>query len=148
MVGFHLVQGVSGPFTGTKFRGLAEASGLVLGEDGAFHAMTDNGQKLYSLVNQDQNPFTPEMLRTVVIRGLTFQLDIPRVKNCAEVFNQMVLVARQMESSLSARLVDDNQKSLDEIQIEKIRQQLKVIQAKMLARGIIPGSPYALRLFS
>jgi FtsZ-interacting cell division protein ZipA len=79
---------------------------------------------------------------------VTFQLDIPRVKNCPEVFNQMVLTARQMESSLGATLVDDNQRPIGETQIEKIRQQLKVIHAKMVARGIVPGSPSALRLFS
>lgn len=148
MVGFHLVLGDSGPFTGTKFRGLAEASGLVLGEDGGFHNENEHGHRLFSVVNRDNHPFSPEMLRTSVIHGVTFQLDIPRVKNCPAVFNQMVLTARQMENSLGARLVDDNQRPLGETQLEKIRQQLKVIHAKMVARGIIPGSPSALRLFS
>lgn len=148
LVGFHLVSGASGPFTGTKFRGLAEASGLVLREDGAFHYEADNGQQLFSIVNVDNHPFSLDMLRTAVIRGITFQLDIPRVKNCAEVFNHMVLAAKQMENSLSGELVDDNQRALAEPQIEKIRQQLKMIHAKMVTRGIVPGSPSALRLFS
>lgn len=148
MVGFHLVQSGNGPFTGTKFRGLAEANGLVLGTDGGFHCTNEEGLRLFSVVNRDNNPFSAEMLRTSVIYGITFQLDIPRVKSCLETFNQMVLTARQMEKSLTANLVDDHQRVLDEAQIEKIRQQLKVIQAKMLTRGIIPGSPTALRLFS
>jgi Cell division protein len=148
MVGFHLVQSGNGPFTGTKFRGLAEANGLVLGTDGGFHCTNEEGLRLFSVVNRDNNPFSAEMLRTSVIYGITFQLDIPRVKSCLETFNQMVLTARQMEKSLTANLVDDHQRILDEAQIEKIRQQLKVIQAKMLTRGIIPGSPTALRLFS
>lgn len=156
MVGFHLVHGDSGPFTGTKFRGLAEASGLILKEDGGFHyesnsesgPESDGAQRLFSVVNQDNNPFNTEMLRTSVIHGISFQLDIPRVKNCTEVFNQMVLIARQMENSLNANLVDDKGRPLDEAQIEKIRQQLKVIHAKMVARGVVPGSDSALRLFS
>ena len=148
MVGFHLVQGENGPFTGTKFRGLAEANGLTLGTDGGFHSENDLGLRLFSVVNRDNYPFSQTMLRTSVIHGLTFQLDIPRVRNCSEVFNQMVLTARQMENSLGATLVDDNQRPLGEMQIEKIRQQLKVIHAKMVARGIIPGSSSALRLFS
>jgi FtsZ-interacting cell division protein ZipA len=148
MVGFHLTQGENGPFTGTKFRGLAEANGLILGTDGGFHSENDMGLRLFSVVNRDNNPFSQAMLRTSVIHGLTFQLDIPRVRNCSEVFNQMVLTARQMENSLGATLVDDNQRPLGEMQIEKIRQQLKVIHAKMVARGIIPGSVSALRLFS
>ena len=148
MVGFHLVQGESGPFTGTKLRGLAEAGGLVLHDDGSFHHESELSQQTFSMVNQDNNPFSVEMLRTSVIRGVMFQLDIPRVKNCQEVFNHMVLMARQMENSLSARLVDDNQRPLGDTQIEKIRQQLKVIHAKMVTRGIVPGSDNALRLFS
>ncbi len=147
MVGFHLVQGGNGPFTGTKFRGLAEANGLVLGHDGGFHSENEHG-RLFSVVNRDNHPFSLDMLRTSVIHGVTFQLDIPRVKNCPEIFNQMVLTARQMETSLGATLVDDNQRPIGETQIEKIRQQLKVIHAKMVTRGIIPGSQSALRLFS
>jgi len=148
MVGFHIIQGGSGPFTGTKFRGLAEASGLALAEDGAFHYVNEHGQRMFSLVNQDNNPFNPDMLRSVVLRGVSFQLDIPRVKNSAEVFNQMVLAAKQMEHSLNGSLVDDHQRPLGEIQIEKIRQQLKIIHSQMVARGVVPGSPTALRLFS
>ena len=43
---------------------------------------------------------------------------------------------------------DDNNKPLGDMQVEKIRQQLKKIQASMLARGVIPGSDCAHRLFS
>jgi FtsZ-interacting cell division protein ZipA len=75
-------------------------------------------------------------------------LDIPHVKQSAEVFSHMVQVARQMEIGLNSVLVDDNNRVLGDIQIEKIRQQLKVIQATMLVRGIVPGSDCAHRLFS
>jgi hypothetical protein len=60
----------------------------------------------------------------------------------------MVQVAKQMETGLNAVLVDANNKALGDMQIEKIRQQLKVIHATMLVRGIVPGSESALRLFS
>jgi hypothetical protein len=60
----------------------------------------------------------------------------------------MVQIARQMEIGLHATLVDDNNRPLGDIQIEKIRQQLKVIHATMLVRGITPGSDSAHRLFS
>lgn len=147
-VGFHVVQGGNGPFTGTKLRGLAEAGGLRLAADGAFHYENEDGQKLFSVTNQDNYPFTSEMLRTSVIYRITFQLDVARVKNSIEAFNQMVLIARQMVNSLNALLVDDNQRSLSEVQLDKIRQQLKVIQLKMTGHGIAPGSACALRLFS
>ena len=148
MVGFHLMQSESGPFTGTKFRGLAEARGLVLHDDGNFCYESESEQPSFSLASQDGEPFSADKLRTSLIRGVTFRLDIPRVKNCLEAFNHMVLTARQMETSLSARLVDDNHRPLGEPQIEQIRQQLKIIQGKMVARGIPPGSDNALRLFS
>ena len=148
LVGFHLIQGPNGPFTGTKLRGLAEAGGMTLHADGAFYHSGDNGQHQFAMVNQDGTPFTLESLRSALVRGVTFQLDIPHVAHCTEVFNQMVLAAKQMESSLGGQLVDANQRPLGEVQIEKIRQELKTIQAKMTARGILPGSLIAHRLFS
>jgi FtsZ-interacting cell division protein ZipA len=148
LVSLHIVQGSNGPFTGTKFRGLAEASGLVLGNDGAFHYRDEQGHTSFSLINQDSNPFNADMLRTVVIKGVVFQLDIPHVKNCTEVFNQMVLAARQMSHSLSANLVDDNYRQLTDTQIDRIRQQLKMLHAQMITRGIMPGGQTAARLFS
>jgi FtsZ-interacting cell division protein ZipA len=159
-MGFHLIHGENGAFTGTKLRGLAEAHGLALSEDGVFKYFDETVSKLvasqsisprlpsFVMFNRDQHPFSPEMLRTSVVKGVTFQLDIPHVKHCAEAFNHMVQVARQMEIGLNAVLVDDNNRVLSDIQIEKIRQQLKVIHAKLLVKGIVPGSDSALRLFS
>lgn len=162
-IGFHLVHGENGPFTGTKLRGLAEAQGLILTSDGSFKYFDESSEGQFSgkqalakhqllpsfvMFNRDDHPFSPEMLRSSVVKGITFQLDIPHVKQCAEMFNRMVQVAEQMELGLSAVLVDDNNKLLGDIQIEKIRQQLKVIQANMLVRGIVPGSDCAHRLFS
>jgi hypothetical protein len=60
----------------------------------------------------------------------------------------MVLLARQLEISLEGALVDDNQRRLGNAEIGKIRQQLDLLQARMVERGILPGTPTALRLFS
>jgi len=159
-MGFHLVHGENGAFTGTKLRGLAEAQGLSLAADGTFkyfdeatlkqaaHHTTSPLLPSFIMFNRDQHPFSTEMLRSSVVKAVSFQLDIPHVKHCAEAFNHMVQVARQMEIGLNAVLVDDNNRVLSDIQIEKIRQQLKVIHATMLVRGIVPGSDSALRLFS
>ncbi|MDI1300267.1 cell division protein ZipA C-terminal FtsZ-binding domain-containing protein [Methylotenera sp.] len=154
-IGFHLVHGDSGAFTGTKLRGLAEAQGLTLASDGAFKYFDQSSDELankqppsFVMFNREDHPFSPEMLRSSVVKGITFQLDIPHVKQSAETFNQMVQVARQMEIGLNATLVDSNNKLLGDIQVEKIRQQIKVLQATMLVRGIVPGSDSAHRLFS
>ena len=148
-IGFHLAHGENGPFTGTKLRGLAEAQGLTLSDYGAFKFFKDVATTpSFVIFNRDGNPFNPEMLRSSVVKGVTFQLDIPHVKQCTEAFGHMVQVARQMEIGLNAVLVDDNNKVLGDMQIEKIRQQLKVIQSTMLVRGIVPGSDSAHRLFT
>jgi len=148
MVGFHLQHGGNGPFAATKLRGIAEAGGMQLHDDGAFHYENEHGETLFTLVNQDQRPFTPELLRTAFIGSVSFQLDVPRVRNCPDTFNQMVFLARKMESSLGGALIDDNRQPLTAVSMDKIRDQLRIIYAKMVARSIIPGSPSALRLFS
>jgi len=148
LIRFHLIQGASGPFTGTKFRGLAESSGLTLGENGAFHYKNDHGQILFSIINADNNSFNAEMLRNIGLRSVNFELDIPRVTNSTEAFNLMMMAAKKMEASLFAQLVDDNQRALTDVHLEKIRQQLRGINSLMVSRGIVPGSPCALRLFS
>ncbi|HQR60463.1 MAG TPA: cell division protein ZipA C-terminal FtsZ-binding domain-containing protein [Methylophilaceae bacterium] len=148
MVGLHIVQAGNGPFAGTKLRGLAEAGGMKLHDDGQFHFETETGETLFVLVDHDRHPFSAEMLRTAFVRGVSLQLDVPRVGNCIEAFNQMALLARQMESGLRGVLVDDNQRALGDADIEKIRQQLRSICVQMGEHGIQPGSPLALRLFS
>lgn len=147
-IGFHLVNGSSGRFTGTKFRGLAEANGLVLKDDGAFYALSDHGQALFRVINVENNPFNAEMLRAVSLKGLTFQMDIALTERCTETFNRMVTMAKSMALSLSANFVDDHHRELSDVHLEKIRQQLKLIQVQMTVKGIVPGSPLALRLFS
>lgn len=158
-MGFHLLHGENGAFTGTKLRGLAEAQGMELAADGSFKYYDEASKKQatsasvaaapsFVMFNRDHYPFSPEMLRQSVVKGITFQLDIPHVTNCTEAYNHMVQVAKQMETGLNAQLVDDNNRPLGDVQIEKIRHQLKIIQATMLTRGIVPGSDVAHRLFS
>ena len=146
LINVHLAQNEN-PIHGTKLRGLAEASGLVLHQNGKFYYQL-NDAAVFSMIEPNNQSFTAESLRSNVLKGVTFQLEIAKIQNSEQVFNQMILVAQKMASSLGARLVDDNQKALGDLQIEKIRQQLKIIHAKMVARGIMPGSPASLRLFS
>ena len=146
LISVHVMQNEM-PIHGTKFRGLAEASGMTLKEDGKFHFYA-NDTLLFTTTDANSLPFTAESLRSSVLKGVTFQIEIPKVNNCEQVFNQMIMIAQKMASSLNASLVDDNQKQLGDLQIEKIRQQLKVIHATMVARGIMPGSPASMRLFN
>jgi hypothetical protein len=45
-------------------------------------------------------------------------------------------------------MVDDNRAALTTASMDKIRKQMQDIHIAMNARGIAPGSPRALRLFS
>ena len=157
IIGFHIVKGDSGAFHGTKLRGLAEAGGFNLAANGIFYyqdTQTENkssgvlGSPLFSLLNQNNQPFTSEILRITVVNGVTFQMDIPHVKNCPHVFNQMVSIAQKMQQSLGGLLVDDHQKPLTPLQINKISQQLHTINSMMQTFGVASGTPTAMRLFS
>lgn len=147
MINLQLASG-GGPFAGTKLRGLAEANGLALKDDGQFHYIDENGTDLFILTSIDRRPLTVESLRTVMLNGVMLMMDVPRVANGVEVFNQMVMLGRKLETALATKLTDENQHQLGDSEIEKIRQQLKAIYSRMLARGIVPGSAAALRLFS
>ena len=146
MISVHIAQ-ADAPIHGTKFKGLAEANGMALKEDGKFYFYANNAV-LYTAIDTNNIPFTTEGLRSNVLKSITLQIEIPKVNHCEQVFNQMIGMAQKMATSLGANLVDDNQKTLGDLQIEKIRQQLKVIHATMVARGVMPGSPSSMRLFN
>ena len=75
MVSVHIAQGES-PIHGTKFKGLAEAYGMVLKEDGKFHLYA-NETPLYAVIDSNNIPFTAESLRNSVLKSITFQVEIP-----------------------------------------------------------------------
>lgn len=154
LVSVHLMQGDI-PIHGTKFKGMAEAEGMQLKhskfcyfDNSSSDDTSSSDFPKFILINADDQPFTTESLRTDIVRGATFQIEIPKVKNCEQAFNEMIAIAQKMANSLGARMVDDNQKPLGDLQIEKIRQQLKVIHATMVARAVMPGSTSSLRLFN
>ena len=68
--------------------------------------------------------------------------------NGLKAFDRMVAVSRSMSDSLDGMLADDNRVMLSDTGLDKIRNQLRSIYAAMEQRGIHPGSPLALRLFS
>ena len=148
LVSVHLIEGDT-QIHGTKFKGLAEANDMQL-KHGKFcrFGLVKPDLAQFVLFNADDQPFTADGLRQNIVKGATFQMEIPKVLNCEEVFGQMISTAQKMANSLGARMVDDNQKPLGDLQIEKIRQQLKVIHVTMVARGVMPGSAGSMRLFN
>jgi hypothetical protein len=148
VVGINVVARTGQTFHGTKIRALAEAAGFQLRPDGVFHIADDHGGTLFALDNQEPEPFLIDKIRTLATPGITFLLDVPRVANGIKAFDRMVAASRSMADSLDGLLADDNRATLNDGGLDKIRNQLRSIYAAMEHRGIQPGSPLALRLFS
>lgn len=125
----------------------AETENMVLSADGAFHRTDENGNTLFCLINQfNKGVFTPNFLDET--RLISFVLDVPRVVNGAEIFDQMCALAVALGDSLGAELVDDNHQILTQDGLAFIRRELIKMQKKMHAKGIVAGSTIARQLYS
>jgi hypothetical protein len=135
-------------FAGTKLRGLAEAAGMHLNDDGRYHARDDDGNTLYTLGNLGVELFDADSLRSLATHGVTLTLDVPNVAQGARVFDRMVAAARQFAQGLGGVLVDAQRAPLTDAMIAGIRGKIEEIQKQMAARQIVAGSVRARRLFS
>ena len=133
---------------GTQLRALAESSGLQLDSNGVFVMPDEQGGALFTMDNQESNPFDAAGLKNLTTRGVTFLLDVPRTANGVKVLNRMIAVCKQFAESLDAVLCDDNRQLLNDSGLEKIRTQLKSTYETMDRRGIPAGSATARKLFS
>lgn len=79
--------------------------------------------------------------------GATLTLDVARTAEPARSFEAMARAGRQIAGE-RGRLVDDNGSPLDDRALAGIGAQLEAVRAMLAERGIEPGSPLALRLFS
>ncbi len=148
LIGVNVVTSGGESIPATKVRALAEAAGMKLKGDGSFHYANDDGVTLFTLANFAPAPFTPENIRQMTTHGVTLLLDVPKTPNGTRVFDQMLVLARQMTGSLGGSLVDDNRRPLTDVGIAKIKAQLATIYAKMDAANLSAGGERALRLFS
>jgi hypothetical protein len=75
---------------------------------------------------------------------VTFTLDVGRTLEPGKAYETMVRAARER----GGRLVDDNGAALDDRTLAAIGAQIEAVRQDLVGRGIEPGSPLALRLFS
>lgn len=148
MIGINIISRDNSVFTGAKIQVLAEASGFKLGANGVFSYRDENNVLLFSLNNHESSPFLPDSMRTITTHGITFLLDVPRVANGENIFDEMMHLAGIFSDTLGGIMVDDNHMPLSDSGIGKIRQQLSAIQSMMLARKTPAGGEIALRLFA
>jgi hypothetical protein len=147
MVGVNLVP-PGRLLPGGRIAQAAALQGMTLEADGAFHMLNAQGHSLFSLINQDTKPFQHHSLETFSTAGITLLLDVPRVENPGNQFDQMMRVARELARELQVNVVDDHRMALSENSLARIRAQIAEVEAKMCAQGIAPGSAQARRLFS
>jgi hypothetical protein len=76
--------------------------------------------------------------------GVTFVLDVARTLEPGRSYQAMVRAARH----LGGKLVDDKGTALDDRALAAIGAQIEAVRQELLGRGIEPGGPLALRLFS
>jgi FtsZ-interacting cell division protein ZipA len=148
LVGINVIANSGQVFHGTKIRALAEAAGLHLQASGVFHCHDEQGGTLFSLDNQESEPFLIDRIRNITTPGITFLLDVPRVANGLRVFDKMVAMSRSFADSLDGTIADDNRVLLNDSGLDRIRAQLRAIHSAMEQRGVVAGSRLALRLFS
>lgn len=146
-VGINIVAGSQG-FAGTKIRALAEAAGMTLGDDGAFHALDEEGRLLFALSNLEPALFVSTEMRNLSTSGLTLLLDVPLVADGVGVFARMLRVARQMAETLHGEVVDDNRRPLSDEDAQTIREHIRDYQHQMLQFNMPAGGALAKRLFS
>lgn len=80
--------------------------------------------------------------------GVTLTLDVARTPEPSRTYEAMARAGRQLAQRGGGRLVDDTGRELDERALAAVGTQLEAVRQLLLSRGIEPGSPLALRLFS
>ncbi|MBK9160465.1 MAG: hypothetical protein IPM27_02685 [Nitrosomonadales bacterium] len=148
MVGVNLVPPGERQLSGARIAQAAALQDMTLEADGAFHLLNAQGHTRFTLSNRDTRPFQHHTLETLNTAGITLLLDVPRVETPAVQFDQMVGIARDLAREMQLNLVDDHQVVLSDTGLERIREQIAEVEAKMCENGIVPGSAQARRLFS
>lgn len=148
MIGVNLVPSGDKLIPATKIAQAAARQGMTLEADGAFHLLDAHGQSVFSLINQNSVPFQRHTLETFSTAGITLLLDVPRVENPGNQFDQMMHVARELAKELQVNVVDDHRVLLSDSSLAHIRTQIAEVEAKMRTQDIVAGSAQARRLFS
>lgn len=137
----NLVPAAGGGFPNAKLDAAITAAGLGRLADGQ-HALRDaQGRVLYTV-------YAVVGEREGEVAKLAFSLDVPRAPEVRKTYESMVRFARQLAAGLGGSLIDDNGRPLDEQALAAIGAELDAVRQALEGRGLPPGGPLALRLFS
>lgn len=147
LIGLNVVARDARPFSGVEIDRVVSGAGLKLGMDGTYVLEDDDGLALFTIANQEEQPFRTGGVG-VDTHGLSLIFDLPRVRDGINVFDRMTTLGRQLADNLGGRLVDDNGRLVTQDSLQKDRKRLNDYFARMQARGIPAGGERALRLFA
>jgi hypothetical protein len=140
-VALNLVASDGEPFPAARLDSAVVAAGLERAADGAYALRDAEGGLLYTVT-----PVAGEIEGGIAKLG--FYLDVPRVREVRKTYESMVRLASQLAAGLGGTLVDDNGRALDEKSLAAIGAELDTVRQTLERRGLPPGGPLALRLFS
>lgn len=144
----HVVPGEQGRFDASTVRKVAEAAGLVAGADGRYALGEANGRERFCLYDRSGASLAPDAGAGDSLQALSLAMDVPRAPETARSFESMARLARNLATALGGRLVDDNDRAIDQQSLAAIGRQLEGVREQLEAQGIAPGGALALRLFS
>lgn len=146
--GINVVDAKGGAFAATKLRGICEAAGLSLRDDGRFHAVDDAGGDSFWISDIGGAAIEADATRAAPIHGITFTLDVPRVANGAREFDRMLALAQQSARALDGVLVDAQRQPLAAAMTGVIRAKIVELQQRMQEAEIPAGGMRAGKLFA
>jgi hypothetical protein len=142
-VALHLVAPPAKPFDRASILTAARDLGLDPEEGGRLVLHDGQGRVLYVMTEREAVPAAEG-----VVEGMTLLLEVPRVPDVGKVYESMVRCARHLATALGGEIVDDNGRALDERALSAIEAELVKVSQALESRGVVPGGPTALRLFS
>ncbi|MCP5277614.1 MAG: hypothetical protein H6935_04545 [Thiobacillus sp.] len=146
LIGLNIIASDARPFTSEVINKEALEARMTLEADGTYHAKDLFGHTLFTLANQQDQPF-PRDGRGLTVHGLTLLFDVPRVADGLAVFDRMTRFGFDLAWRLEGRLVDDNGRPVTEDNLNRDRARLASFYGRMEARSIPAGGERALRLF-
>jgi FtsZ-interacting cell division protein ZipA len=137
----NLIPAAGSAFPEAKLESAIAAAGLEGLADGQ-HALRDaHGRVLYTVIATGGE-------KDGEVAKLAFSLDVPRVPEVRKTYESLVRFAHQLAAGLGGSLIDDNGRPLDEQSLAAIGAELDAVRQALEGRGLPPGGPLALRLFS
>lgn len=148
----HVVAAEGQTFRGRLLEHAARKLDMQWGARCIFHMKNEFSpgcRHLFSLANlSGTGEFPAGQWERFETASVTFFMSVPCAHRPASVFDKMISAAQALAETLGGQLKNQERRPLAKQGIAVIRRQIETIEEQMRARGIVPGSQTALRLFA